>query len=95
VINIKLLDDTEIKEKVELRWEAWSCIENKLITLPPFDIDEASVSQLKGWLFHIYLTLGMTQAYQNINKRSIRYRNKVRQSISEEGFILRKRVLKI
>ena len=37
----------------------------------------------------------MTQAYQNMNERLLRYRNKMRQSMSKEGFILHERVLEL
>ena len=85
----------EIEEKVELRQEAHTCIHEGLSPLPDFNIEEAGVLQLKGWLFHIYTNQSMMNEYHNINERSRQYKNKINQYISEEGYILRERVLEM
>ena len=35
------------------------------------------------------------EAYNNINKRTIAYRNKINKGISEEGYVLRERMLQL
>ena len=51
--------------------------------------------QLKGWLFEFYSKQGDLEAYNNINKRTLEYRNKINNRISEEGYILYKRILQL
>ena len=54
-----------------------------------------TTAQLKGWLFKFYSKQGNLEAYNNINKRTLEYRDKINKGISEEGYILRKRVLQL
>ena len=51
--------------------------------------------QLKGWLFEVYSRSSNIEAYNNINKHTMSYRDKVSQGISEEGYELRDRGLQL
>ena len=53
------------------------------------------MAQLKGQLFEFYSKTNNTEAYQNINKRLIVYRNKINKGISEEEYILQERILQL
>ena len=51
-------------------------------------------SVIKGILFEYYLTIGDIEAYEKVNKQSKKYTTKLKQSISEEGYVLRERLLR-
>ena len=52
-----------------------------------------STAQLKGWLFDFYSSQGNLEAYNKINERILEYKNKTSKGTSEEGYILRERIL--
>ena len=54
-----------------------------------------TTAQLKGLLFEFYSKQGDLEAYNNINKRTLEYRNKINNGISEEGYILCERMLQL
>ena len=53
------------------------------------------MAQLKGWLFDFYSSQGNLEAYNKINERILEYKNKISKGISEEGYILRERILQL
>ena len=59
------------------------------------DVENSTTAQLKGWLFEVYLRSGNIEVYNNINKCSIAYRDKISQGISEEVYELREIVLQL
>ena len=48
---------------------------------------------LKGLLFEYYITTENTEACDYMNKRSKQYIAKLNQGLSEEGYIIRERLL--
>ena len=48
---------------------------------------------IKGILFEHYSVINNKEAYQNINNQSIRYKIKINNLISEEGYIMREKQL--
>ena len=54
-------------------------------------VKDLSSSIIKGILFKYYTLINNKQAYDNINKRSKEYLQRINAEISEEGYILRKR----
>ena len=88
-----IIDSSNIEEKVN------SCNEIRLILInhnkleQNIDIEKASIAQLKGWLFKYYSKLNNLEAYHNMNKHIIVYKEKINKGISEEGYILWEQML--
>ena len=59
------------------------------------DMEISTIAQLKGWLFEVCLRSGNVKAYNNMNKCTMSYRDKVSQGISKEGYELKERVLQL
>ena len=57
------------------------------------NLNQMLMVQLKGWLFDFYSSQGNLEAYNKINERTLEYKNKISKGISEEGYILRERIL--
>ena len=56
-------------------------------------VKDLSSSTIKGILFEYYTLINNKQAYNNINKRSKEYLQRINAGISEEGYILCERRL--
>ena len=50
---------------------------------------------IKGILFKYYSLINNKIAYNNINTRTLEYRNKVNKEILEEGYELREKILQL
>ena len=61
--------------------------------LAPSHIKKLSNSEIKGILFAYHSNRGDRTSYNTINERAIRYKNKLRDGISEEGFTIREQLL--
>ena len=70
-------------------------MDSLLISDIDIDINNSTSAQLKGWLFEVYSRSGNIEAYNNINKRILAYRDKISKGISEEGYVLQDRVLQL
>ena len=57
-------------------------------------IEKLPNNVIKGILFEHYINKGDMDSYDQINTRLKAYANKINQGISEEGFILRERILR-
>jgi len=57
------------------------------------EIDKLSNGELKGILFETYSNAGDKEAYEKVNERSKRYKNKINSSISEEDYTIRENSL--
>ena len=64
-----------------------------LVSTLTIDINKAIMAQLKRWLFEIYSRSGNIKAYNNINIRTVAYKNKINKGIYKERYILRERIL--
>ena len=82
IIYTLVSDGTNIEEKIDLRNEIRNILANNKIHID-FDLKRASTAQLKRWLFNFYSRNSNIEAYNNINKRTIEYRNKINRRISE------------
>jgi len=95
IIHTVISDGSSIEEKIDLRRE----VQKVITSLPNINIDigmrTSTIAQLKGWLFEVYSRSGNIEAYNNINKYTMSYRDKVSQGISEEEYELRERVLQL
>ena len=56
-------------------------------------IKKLSSKAIKGILFKIYSRTNNRQAYNNINRRSLRYKAKLNTAILKEGYTIRERMI--
>ena len=95
IIHTVINNGSSIEEKINLCRE----VQKVITSLPNINIDidmeTSTMAQLKGWLFEVYLRSGNMEVYNNINKCTMSYRDKVSQGISEEGYELREKVLQL
>ena len=70
-------------------------------TLPPkyrslseCKLTKLLIAEIKGILYDYFSTMNDVEAYNNLNIKSLSYLSLIKKSISEEGFIIRKSVLK-
>ena len=94
IIHTSISDRTHIEERIDLRNEIRKVTSSYRIQLD-ININKITTAQVKGWLFEFYSKQGNIEAYNNINKRTLEYKNKIDNGISEEGYILRKRMLQL
>ena len=92
IIHAVLVDGTNIEEKVDLQNEIKGIRRVNRVHIN-FDINKASTTQIKGWLFAYYAQMNDRAAYDNINKRTLEHRYKINKGISEEGYIMRENML--
>ena len=71
IVHKKIVDGTDIEEKIDLRMEIRSIITNHYHITLPFRINEALTATLKSWLFQHYLSTNNLQAYERINERTL------------------------
>ena len=90
-----IFNRTSIEEKIDLQNKIRKVSRTLQVSTLNIDIDKATMAQLKGWLFEIYSKLSNIEACNNINKRTITYRNKINKGISKEGYVLRERMLQL
>ena len=83
------------KKKIDLQNKVRKVSRILLALALNIDINNAITKQLKGKLFEIYSRSGNIEAYNNINTRTIAYRNKIIKGISKEEYILRERMLQL
>ena len=93
IIHIEMYHGISIEEKINLRNKVRKVSRTLPVSTLTVNIDKATTVQLKGWLFEIYSRLGNIEAYNNINTRTITYRNKINKGISKKGYVLRERML--
>ena len=101
IIHKKFTDGVNIKERVELMNELCSIIKEEAYGNLPQEyrsfsktqIEELPNAELKGILFSYYSNVGDINAYQELNKRSKSYVQKLNFSLSEEGFTNRERLI--
>ena len=101
IIYKKFTDRVNIEERVELMNELYSIIkEEEYNNLPQEyrDFSETQIKELpnvelKDILFSYYSNVGDINAYQELNKRSKSYVQKLNFDLSEEGFTIRERLI--
>ena len=101
IIHTKLIDSTEIEEYIELIKELLTILQKqdkmaftdimKNMTLTK--VKDLSSSITKGILLEYYTLINDKQGYNNINKHSKEYLQKINIGISKEGYIICKRWL--
>jgi len=99
IIHITMVDGIQIEERVELINE----IEHVKMTMELNNvkfknmsteiISSLPTSTIKGLLFEYYALINDIQAYNSINERTIRYKNKINNHITEEGHVIREGIL--
>ena len=94
IIHTSISDRTHIEERIDLHNKIRRVTSSYRIQLD-ININKMTTVQLKGWLFEFYSKQGNIEVYNNINKRTLEYRNKINNRISEEGYILHKRMLQL
>jgi hypothetical protein len=94
IIHTSTSDGIHIKERIDLQYEIRKVTSSYRIQLD-VNINKMITAQLKGWLFKFYSKQGDIEAYNNTNKRTLEYKNKINNGISEEGYILHKRILQL
>ena len=56
-------------------------------------IDRFSNSKMKGILFETYVSLGDMDSYEKVNKKWKNFLSQLNSNISEEGYVLREKIL--
>ena len=56
-------------------------------------ISSLPTSTINRLLFQYYTSMNGIQAYNSINKRRIKYKNKISDYLIEEGYIIQERIL--
>ena len=101
IVYTKLLDSIEIEEYIELinklltvLWEQDKTAFTEIMkNMSLTKVKDLSSSIIKGILFKFYILINDKQAYNNINKWSKEYLQKINAGISKEGYIMHKRWL--
>ena len=58
-------------------------------------LSKLSIEMIKGLLFEYYSLTNNKVAYNNINARSLRYKDRLNDSILEEGYIIREKLIEL